>query len=1005
MENIFDMRIDIDSDLIEEKSHSLLNFSFRMAINKKNGHLLKIVFDLKRDDVRRIGSHDDTNPIRDKDERKTIKDNIRKTGFNDFTSYGTVKAIVDMDTNERLSSATAVGIMCGRQDVSKLPLSEREKIARDKNFMGGNEFTVGQREDDEEMSTYKGTRPAKSVDDLINFQKNPVKTARGYQKESTDVDVELIEEASHGKLKQSFRLAVNSENGHKLKIVFDLNDKDVDRLGHDFDGTTPGGLENKRNITKTGHNNFTSTGTVKAIIDLDTDQHLQSAKAIGVMNDLLGHKGHELIPNANVLKNDKRYHFDDFEKRNIDALSKNEIAFMNAALRVREVLVKTHEWDSAEKKIEEYRVGQKESDPTYKSTRATNRMVDLLNNTNANHRIPSYNARGVHRNISRTIVDIKKITNDFVRTSDAVMNLMKNQKINDPFVMKNHSACRNDFIEEFNNFKKLAKTDDRATTKSVDPRMLDHQNQMLYDLEYMKKLLRQTKEIYLNESYEGGDNIMESILDMNINEDYTESKGNHPDKKDDECRFPRPTRNNLSEDEASKCKHSKFRYGGGTAWCQDCGWFLHPDGRITKTESGRVGKVFYSESTSYEEDFDESADNSPESNVDLTPDKAEQTLATLGRSIINNKGKVTEYTVNTIANIITNNLLSKWANGFNKLTIKLLPENSKIDFEFIPPQLSSKNKISNEFIKRFISGNETLAGYLHKTPEINIKVSAKLFKNMKSDKDLITCFKNAIKYYDSTIDNGANVLANQLMKLDTVTKELLSGPLNLVVIYPLSLLFVFQNINIANSNNSFKVDKEMVKTINKFVVNITTTYSKPEKEKTQIIKDLKELVDSLVKNVTYTETMRSLQDLPDTIKVFYNSGFDDRIKLINSRFEFEQCENVINPVIFNEKTTIKRLKKIPADLIAYIVIEGESIRSANDKMMIVSYAYGKLEIIEWYIELLEVGTKNYIVPHSKDYLVNLRTQLLGAIKTIMAVRIKSPDDPIISINYPKGYEG
>ena len=108
-----------------------------------------------------------------------------------------------------------------------------------------------------------------------------------------------------------------------------------------------------------------------------------------------------------------------------------------------------------------------------------------------------------------------------------------------------------------------------------------------------------------------------------------------------------------------------------------------------------------------------------------------------------------------------------------------------------------------------------------------------------------------------------------------------------------------------------------------------------------------------------------------------------------------------------EKWGVKKLKKIPPDLIAYIEIEGESATNADTRFMIVSFAYSRIELIEWYIELLEVGSKKYIVPHDKPYLINMRTAILAAIKKIMSRPLPKPDRPIISIaeGYPLGYEG
>ena len=106
------------------------------------------------------------------------------------------------------------------------------------------------------------------------------------------------------------------------------------------------------------------------------------------------------------------------------------------------------------------------------------------------------------------------------------------------------------------------------------------------------------------------------------------------------------------------------------------------------------------------------------------------------------------------------------------------------------------------------------------------------------------------------------------------------------------------------------------------------------------------------------------------------------------------------------KKKAKKLKKIPVDLISYIQIETEAIKDFNDKQMISSYCLSKLEMVNWYLELLEVGSKKYIVPQSKEHLEMVRDQLMECHKQIMSVKIKNPNDrPIVDIKYPKGYEG
>lgn len=102
----------------------------------------------------------------------------------------------------------------------------------------------------------------------------------------------------------------------------------------------------------------------------------------------------------------------------------------------------------------------------------------------------------------------------------------------------------------------------------------------------------------------------------------------------------------------------------------------------------------------------------------------------------------------------------------------------------------------------------------------------------------------------------------------------------------------------------------------------------------------------------------------------------------------------------------KKLKKIPYDLVSYITIETEAIKDANDKQMISSYCLGKLKTVEWYIELLRVGSEKYIVPHSLSELESIRSQLRACHQQIMSVKIKNSNDRLlIDIKYPKGYEG
>lgn len=103
---------------------------------------------------------------------------------------------------------------------------------------------------------------------------------------------------------------------------------------------------------------------------------------------------------------------------------------------------------------------------------------------------------------------------------------------------------------------------------------------------------------------------------------------------------------------------------------------------------------------------------------------------------------------------------------------------------------------------------------------------------------------------------------------------------------------------------------------------------------------------------------------------------------------------------------MKKLKKIPSNLVSYIQNETETIKDASDKMLISSYCLSKLELVNWYIELLEVGSKKYIVPQSKAYLETIRDALIECHKEIMRTKIPGHDNKsFLDIKYPPGFEG
>lgn len=101
---------------------------------------------------------------------------------------------------------------------------------------------------------------------------------------------------------------------------------------------------------------------------------------------------------------------------------------------------------------------------------------------------------------------------------------------------------------------------------------------------------------------------------------------------------------------------------------------------------------------------------------------------------------------------------------------------------------------------------------------------------------------------------------------------------------------------------------------------------------------------------------------------------------------------------------VHKLKKINPMDIDYIGLQLDEIKSNDDKIMIVSYIYNKIDIIDYYISLIDSKSPKYIVPHSRESLISMREQLnkyrLAAINKKLV-----PTQYGLVIQYPDGYEG
>ena len=384
----------------------------------------------------------------------------------------------------------------------------------------------------------------------------------------------------------------------------------------------------------------------------------------------------------------------------------------------------------------------------------------------------------------------------------------------------------------------------------------------------------------------------------------------------------------------------------------------------------------------YKEDVNDTEESNPKA-----------TIASLADMVMKNEKNISQASASTFATVITANFLKDWAPGYNKFNLYVGNYKKGNELEF---KLPTMNK---EFISRFIQGRESIDGFLHQNPEITVKMDSRVFTTMKNKTDAYRFFKSLIKYYVNAIPKFANKLQSAVSTMNRKTKFVISNStLNGLIAIP---------------KNYFHLKNSEVDTVCKFILNVAENYNDKTDKKENIIKDLKGVISSFNESTSYDQNLVSIRRSIDT----YINGVDsvvmeewnnhnaiwmDEQVDINETYHNEDGETAY----LQEAHKVKKLKKIPRDLIAYITIETESIEDANDKMMIASYCLGKLDIVEWYIELIDTANPKYIVPHTRPYLVTLRTQLLECYKNIMATKI--PDRkkrPYLDIDYPAGFEG
>ena len=103
----------------------------------------------------------------------------------------------------------------------------------------------------------------------------------------------------------------------------------------------------------------------------------------------------------------------------------------------------------------------------------------------------------------------------------------------------------------------------------------------------------------------------------------------------------------------------------------------------------------------------------------------------------------------------------------------------------------------------------------------------------------------------------------------------------------------------------------------------------------------------------------------------------------------------------------KSLKPIGREVVTYILTQKNNIHDANDQSMLASFCCAKLELVDFYLNCIDTKDYRYIVPHNRQYLVQMQNDLNRALQEVLRVKpVNRMDRPWrVNVVYPQGWGG
>lgn len=355
------------------------------------------------------------------------------------------------------------------------------------------------------------------------------------------------------------------------------------------------------------------------------------------------------------------------------------------------------------------------------------------------------------------------------------------------------------------------------------------------------------------------------------------------------------------------------------------------------------------------------------------------------------------------------------------------------------PSVSTMERLTEAIVDDKVNGSlieNIWKGEKSWTIEIDVRVFDK--KLNLSEREITAMLMHEIGHiiYSNYVPNKiSTVIKVKLLQWSHVDKKIIGDiGFRKLLSVPLGVI-LFKDRNPNNLKEEYAADKVVVKLgygaeLAMAMKKMAIYYSTLNKSKVPADKELamsvdfvREMIDNLKKRqykvirrhfltaATLTPSITFKDRIKDVDVLLGKS--QNNLSVATEFFNEDYLNNLLDKYIKESEEEVmeeftlftKKMKKIDPSDFDYIALQIEDIKSTDDKLMLVTYIYNKLDIVDYYIKLINYNDPKYIVPHSKDSLNQMRNTLLKLKDSVIAKKLPEISYNVTINGFPAGYEG